>query len=252
VTIVIGHKGVPTVAPENSVASFAQARELGIAGVELDVRRAAEARLVVWHDPHLPDGRSLLTTPGDELATAVDDLGAVLDACAGLRLVNVEIKNWIYDPDFDDSLGIADDVAKVLATRPPAERAAFVVSCFHRPTVDRARALLGDLAPEAATAWLLWNVDDPEETVTAAAESGYQALHPHFTAVTPTLLDLAHAAGMAVNCWTCNDLDRIRELADLGTDGIVTDIPEEAQQALGQLGAGEDEVEDVGLVAEEE
>jgi glycerophosphoryl diester phosphodiesterase len=252
-TIVIGHKGAPrvehpdvaapgepspcplggVVGPENRVASFVRARQVGIAGVELDVRRAAEARLAVWHDPLLPDGRPLLTTSWDELAGAVDDLPAVLDACAGLRLVNVEIKNWPYDDDFDDSLGIADDVAKALATRPPAERAALVVSCFHRPTVDRAAEVLGDLAPEVATAWLLWNVDDPEEVVTAAVESGYGALHPHFTAVTAELIELAHSAGVAVNCWTCNDLDQIRSLADLGTDGIITDVPEAAQQALG-------------------
>jgi glycerophosphoryl diester phosphodiesterase len=232
VTIVIGHKGVTTSGSENRVASFDLARQVGVIGVELDVRRATEARLAVWHDPVLPDGRALLATPWDELSDAVDDLPAVLDACAGLDLVNVEIKNWPFDGDFDETLGIADDVAKLLAIRPPTERAAFVVSCFHQATVDRVRVVLDDLAPEVAAAWLLWNVDEPGEVVTAAVENGYQALHPHFTAVTAELVEQAHDAGLTVNCWTCNDLDRIRELADLGTDGIITDVPEAAQQAL--------------------
>jgi glycerophosphoryl diester phosphodiesterase len=233
VTVVIGHKGVPTLEPENRAVSFDRARQAGVQGVELDVRRASEASLAVWHDPVLPDGRALRTTSWDDLAGAVDNLDTVLDACAGMPLVNVEIKNWPYDDDFDESLGIADDVGKALAARAPAERAAFVVSCFHRPTVDRVRVVLGDLAPEVAAAWLLWNVDDPAEVVGTALDSGYQALHPHFTAVTPELLDKAHGSGLAVNCWTCNDLDRIRDLADLGTDGIVTDIPLDAQATLG-------------------
>jgi glycerophosphoryl diester phosphodiesterase len=232
VTIVIGHKGLPTIEPENRVASFEHARQVGVQGVELDVRRAAEGALAVWHDPVLPDGRTLLDTPREALDGAVDELDTVLDACAGVPLVNVEIKNWPYDPDFDESLGIADDVAKALAARAPDERAAFVVSCFHRPTVDRVRVVLGDLAPEVAAAWLLWNVDDPEEVVGAAVDSGYQALHPHFTAVTSELLGQAHEAGLTVNCWTCNDLDRIRALAEIGTDGIVTDIPVDARAAL--------------------
>lgn len=235
VTLVIGHKGVPTTERENSVASFRRAREVGVDGVELDVRRAAGGSLAVWHDPVLPDGRRLLDTPWDELATEVADLTAVLDACAGLRLVNVEVKNWPYDQDFDASLGVAETVGAALAARPGAERARLLASCFHRPTLDRLRGVLDERAPEVATAWLLWNVDDPAEVVQVAVENGHAALHPHFTAVTPALLDRAHAAGLTVNCWTCNDLERIRALAAMGTDGIITDLPEAARRTLDGL-----------------
>jgi glycerophosphoryl diester phosphodiesterase len=232
VTLVIGHKGAPTTERENSVAAFRRARALGVDGVELDVRRAAGGRLAVWHDPTLPDGRALLDTPWKELDSEVADLDTVLDACAGLQLVNVEVKNWPFDQDFDDTLGVAEAVAAALAERPAAERARMVVSCFHRPTVDRLRVVLDDLAAEVATAWLLWNVDDPDGVVAVAVENRHAALHPHFTAVTPELLDAAHAAGLTVNCWTCNDLDRIRQLAAMGTDGIITDLPEAARAAL--------------------
>ena len=39
------------VAPENTLAAFSKARELGADGVELDVRRSADGVLVVHHDP---------------------------------------------------------------------------------------------------------------------------------------------------------------------------------------------------------
>lgn len=231
-TLVIGHKGAPTLAAENRVPSFARAREIGAQGVEFDVRRVGDGHLAVWHDPVLPDGRVLLETSWPEIAGAVDDLGAVLDACVGFDLVNVEIKNWLYDADFDDSLGIADAVAAQVAGRPVAERSTYVVSCFHQPTVDRARKALDDAAPEAAVGWLLWNVDDPAETVALAVAGGYGALHPHHTAVTEGLVARAHDAGVAVNCWTCNDPDRIRWLAAVGIDGIITDEPALALEAL--------------------
>jgi glycerophosphoryl diester phosphodiesterase len=232
VTLVIGHKGAPIVEPENTVASFAQARELGADGVELDVRCTSDDHLVVWHDPALADGRVLLTSTWDQLSDGVDDLTAVLDACAGLELVNVEIKNWPADPDFDQSLAIADAVAAALADRSPAERERFVVSCFHLGTVDRVRARLDELAPEVRTGWLMWGIDDLDEVIATAVERRHAALHPFFTAITAALLEEAHAAKLSVNGWTCNDLDEIRRLANLGIDGIITDRPAEAKAAL--------------------
>jgi glycerophosphoryl diester phosphodiesterase len=236
VTLVIGHKGVPALEAENRVASFARARRIGADGVELDVRRAGDpqtdARLAVWHDPILPDGRPLLGSDWAELRGVVDELSAVLDACAGLSMVNVEVKNWDNDRDFDESLGVAESVARRLADRPADERAAFVVSCFHLPTVDRARVVLDELAPEVATAWLLWNVDDVAATVATAVSGGHRALHPHHSTVTAELNAAAHDAGLAVNTWTCNDPDRIRWLAEVGTDGVITDDVALARDAL--------------------
>lgn len=236
VTLVIGHKGVPALEAENRVASFARARQIGADGVELDVRRAGNpqdgGRLAVWHDPILPDGTALLGSDWQELRGAVDELGPVLDACAGLSLVNVEIKNWVTDRDYDETLAVADTVARALAARPAGERAAIVVSCFHLPTVDRARVVLDDLAPEVATAWLLWNVDDVPATVATAVANGHKALHPHHSTVMPELNAAAHDAGLAVTTWTCNDPDRIRWLADIGTDGVITDDVVAARAAL--------------------
>jgi glycerophosphoryl diester phosphodiesterase len=232
VTLVIGHKGAPILEPENRVASFTRARVLGADGVELDVRRTGDGHLVVWHDPVLTDGRVLREQRWDQLDGAVDDLAAVLDACVGLELVNVEIKNWPTDSDFDATLAVADAVAAALARRSPPERDRFVVSCFHLETVDRARERLDDLAPEVRTGLLLWGIEDIDGVVGTAVEHGHAALHPFFTAVSAGLLAEAHAAKLAVNAWTVNDVDEIRRLADLGVDGIITDRPDDAKATL--------------------
>lgn len=226
--LVIGHRGAPTQATENRLSSFALARTLGADGVEFDVRRARDGRLAVWHDATLADGRVLLETPWGQLDGGVDQLDAVLDATAGLELVNVEIKNWPKDRDYDPDLGIAAAVAAVLRSRRPAERAHFLVSCFHFPTLARLR----DVAPEIATAWLVGDMADADRMIAKAAEAGHRALHPFHGAITPELVERAHAAGLAVNCWTCNDLDRMRWLADIGIDDIITDIPGTAKDAL--------------------
>ena len=43
-----------------------------------------------------------------------------------------------------------------------------------------------------------------------------------------------HERGLEVNVWTVNDPAEIARLADAGVDGIITDVPDAALQALGR------------------
>ena len=47
------HRGFTATAPENSMAAFKAAVELGAHGIELDVRTCKTGELVVFHDPTL-------------------------------------------------------------------------------------------------------------------------------------------------------------------------------------------------------
>jgi glycerophosphoryl diester phosphodiesterase len=232
VALVIGHRGAPLIARENTVAAFRAAGDQGADGVELDVRGTADGRLALHHDAHLADGRAVVELPWEALPEGTADLPAALDACRGMRMVNVEIKNWPDDVDFDPTLGHVDAVAAALLSRPPEERASYVVSCFHLPSVDRVRAL----APDLATAWLVLGPPDGSAgaLVEEVAAHGHAAVHPHHAFVTAELVATAHAAGVAVNTWTCDDPDRIRWLADIGVDAIVTNVPDVAVAALGR------------------
>ena len=51
--LIIGHRGVMNIAPENSLSGFIKAIELGIDGVELDVHMTKDKKLVVVHDENL-------------------------------------------------------------------------------------------------------------------------------------------------------------------------------------------------------
>ena len=74
VTLVIAHRGASAQAPENTVAAFELAVRLGAEGIELDVRRTADDELVIHHDAHLPDGRSVRAT----IAAVLDSTEMVL------------------------------------------------------------------------------------------------------------------------------------------------------------------------------
>ncbi len=48
--LILGHRGVPLLHQENTIAGFRRAVELGIDGVEFDVFKTADNKIVVFHD----------------------------------------------------------------------------------------------------------------------------------------------------------------------------------------------------------
>jgi len=224
VTSIIAHRGASAVAPENTIMAFAKAGELGADGVELDVRRTADDRLVIHHDARLADGRLIRATRAGELPDHIPSLDAALDACAAM-FVNVEIKNNPADPDFDPTEWLARRVCAVLAGRGGGSR--WLISSFRFETIAVCRSIL----PSARTAWLvdtLTLTDGEPDAVERTAAAGHAALHPWDAIVDATLIRRAHAAGLAVNAWTCDDPVRMRQLIGWGIDGICTNVPDVA------------------------
>ncbi len=228
--LVIGHRGASRDHPENTLAAFAGAIDQRADGVELDVRRTADGALAISHDDTLPDGRVLVELQQVELPPDMPMLPQALDVCRPLSVVNIEIKNWPDDKDFDPGEQLASNVVALLEARGELDDGRYLVSGFHLPTVDRVR----ELAPGLATAWLLGMITDVGALIERAVEHGHVAIHPHHGFITEELVAQAHGAGLAVNTWTCDDPDRIRWLAEVGVDAVVTNVPSVALTALGR------------------
>ena len=217
--LVLGHRGASAAAPENTVAAFRLADAMGADGVELDVRRVSDGRLLVAHDALPVDLAEV-----DRMGLATFD--EALDACGDRMLVNVEIKNWPADADFDPTMQIVAPVIESLRRRGTMHR--WLISSFSWETIEACRAA----APEIATAWLV-SIVSPGRLDTIAA-AGHAAVHPRETNVTAEFVDRCHSVGLAVNTWTCNDPERLVVLAELGVDAVCTDVPDVALAALGR------------------
>jgi glycerophosphoryl diester phosphodiesterase len=224
---IIAHRGASATHTENTLEAFTAAHLLGADGVELDVRRSVDGHLIVIHDATYPDGRPVAHTPAAERPPHVPSLADALDA-AKPCWVNVEIKNLPHELGYDPDEALAIDTARFLTDGPPS--ATVLVSSFTPPTL----AAVQRTAPQLNTALLLFATGDPAATVAEAASAGHAAIHPFDPMVDISLVDGAHNAGLAVNVWTVDAPDRIRELADLGVDGIVTNMPDVAARALGR------------------
>jgi glycerophosphoryl diester phosphodiesterase len=223
--VVIGHRGAPRRARENTPAAFAAAAADGAAYVELDVRRCADG-LVVHHDPMTADGTAILGCTVAELdALGVWELGAVLAGLPEGLGVDAELKNLPGEPDYDEADTLAVMVAPYLA-KAAAERPVCATS-FNPGTVAALdapgvpRGLVAGPGLRAASAGEL------------ARDLSLDLVCPHVDApgldqVLPALRD----SGLAVMVWVVDDPARARALATLGADAICTNDPAGISAAL--------------------
>ena len=225
-TIVVGHRGDPSRFPENSIAAILGAGDFA-AMAEIDVRRTADGEMALSHEAH--HGETLLIeTVWAEISTL--DLGrghqiarfTDLLADIGDFPLNVEIKNWPIDPDFDPSFAFALKVA---------QRARFtdLITCFHWPTMH---AIKRDL-PDQWTGLLVDEAWDLAYAVDEANQHAHQALALHHSLIADQPESVMQLVGsLEVYVWTVDDIDLGIRLADANVDGLITNDPEAMARAL--------------------
>lgn len=226
---IVGHRGAPVAAPENTPVSFQAAAAGGARWVELDVRRSADGVLVVRHDAHTPDGVAVIARTADQLAArGVWALGAVLAALPVGLGVDVEVKNVPGEPDFDEDDRSAHLLGHMLDQR-IGERP-WMTSSFNPLTV----AALARSCPEVPAGLLHLAGLETAATASVALEHGARVLCPEVTtpAIEAARVAELHEAGLAVLVWTVDDLEVAADLAAAGVDAICTNDPARLVEAL--------------------
>ena len=240
-TLNIAHRGASALAPENTMAAFEKAVELGADAIELDLHISRDGELVVIHDDTLDrttDGqgpvhaRSLQELKqleagrwfGERFADQrLPTLAEVLDRFAGKVLLALEVKGGSAF-----FCGIEERVVSVLHEHQVIERVA--VASFDHHALLRLKAL----EPSLRTAALL--VGRPVSIPVIAAACKADAMAMEFCLITKTEVDACRAAGLQCVVWVVNEPARMRSFIDLGVDGIITDRPDLLRQALAERG----------------
>jgi glycerophosphoryl diester phosphodiesterase len=199
---IIAHRGASRERPENTLAAFTRAVELGADAVELDVHLHPDGTLRVHHDPAVPQG-----------APTPPRLEDVFDLLKGKVTIYCELKGP------DTAAGTLDVIRRGRAV-------AAVHSFDHRQVADALR-----LAPEVPRGVL--EASYPVEPLAALQAVEGRDLWRHRDAIDEALVAAAHAAGARVIAWTVNDEESMRRLAALGVYGLCTDDVALAHRALG-------------------
>jgi glycerophosphoryl diester phosphodiesterase len=231
---VVAHRGASGHAPENTMAAFRRAAEMGARFIETDLRLTRDARVVAIHDATLDrttTGHGPVYLCSLEEMRALD-AGAWFDShgggsFAGERVPTLEeILRFAKERDVllyleikpDETWGI--EHAIVGALRDSGESARVVLLCFDTRLLESVRRLDGNFM----TGYLC---DHPSpDLVDRAIDLGARQLVPRGDLATPSLVRKAHEAGLQVVAWTINEPDQMRRLIAAGADGIMTDYPE--------------------------
>ena len=223
---IVAHRGASTEYRENTLEAYRAAKDQGADGVELDVRLTADDVLVIHHDAHLEDGRTIREVVSADLPLYVPTLAEALEVISPLW-INIELKNLPNDPDYEASAGLATAVAGLIAAFEAYDQV--LVSSFDMDAILRIR----DTDPQIPIGWLVWGQADPDQLIARAQAHDLQAIHPRDVLVDSSFVARAHEAGLAVTVWVVDDPTRIKELAGMGVEAIITKTPSTAREALG-------------------
>ncbi|OIO87914.1 MAG: hypothetical protein AUK02_04485 [Anaerolineae bacterium CG2_30_58_95] len=240
--MIFAHRGASIHAPENTLAAFELAANLGADAVELDTKLTVDGHVIVFHD-HTVDR----TTNGSgEVAklpfAALRDLDAgvrfsekfrgekiptldeVFEAVGKKIFINVELKNYATPLD-----ALVPNVVELVKKHGLEKRILF--SSFFPHTLARAARLLPETPRGLLTmrGWMGWL-----GRTFGFRNNVYQALHPLLIDANAGLVNRVHAAGKRVHVWTVNAETDLKRMFSYGVDAIITDDPALALRLLGR------------------
>ncbi|MGH2856809.1 MAG: glycerophosphodiester phosphodiesterase [Solirubrobacteraceae bacterium] len=219
--LVVAHRGAWGEAPQNSLAAFERAIELGCDAVELDVRLTADGALAIVHDARV-GGRAVANQTLAELRSRPGHretpvLEAVVELAAGRIALDVELKRS----------DCARAAVGLLAAR--LAPAACVVTSFD----DDALRLARRAWPEVRTGLLVGPRLRARELEGRLRRTGAALIAPHVGLARPRLLRWAAERELPVWVWTVNDPRALRRLGrDSRVQAQITDRPERAIEAI--------------------
>ncbi|UFU04113.1 hypothetical protein LQF12_05870 [Ruania suaedae] len=252
---IYAHRGASAEQPENTLAAFSRALELGVAGIELDVHLSADGVPVVIHDDTLDRTTSASGPVGARSAADlarvdagsgehVPTLAAVLDLVGEAAVINVEIK----EPTAVDAVATVTShhpqvrwfasgghwraLARLVDLVPGL--AAYPLSLGHEGNEAALLAQVRAHHPEAETTVteMLERVGSLEEAVTFALGAGAGGVSVWEKNLTAGDVQAIRSRGLEAWVWTVNDPARMREIAGLGADALCTDDPAAALRVL--------------------
>jgi glycerophosphoryl diester phosphodiesterase len=228
----IAHRGASGRYPENTLAAFEAAIKIGVAMCELDVHLTRDGIAVVIHDATLDrttDAKGAVAAMtfaelqradagirfGRQFAgQRVPTLEEVFRLTAGRGGLNIELKGVGTEATVCELIDAHGAVATAL------------VSSFDWAMLARVREI------DSRIRVGLLGKDHPQHLLDTASAMQAYAINPNVAIVNASLCAAAHARGLKLYAWTCDDPGRMRRLIADGGDGIMTNYPDRLRAVL--------------------
>jgi glycerophosphoryl diester phosphodiesterase len=241
--LVIAHRGDSARRPENTLASFASALEVGAEIVEFDVHLTRDGHVVVLHDAlvdRTTDGTGAVKDMtlaeikrlsagypskfGEEYrGEKIPTLSEVLGHIRGRAIGMIEVKHDAVTADAEGGIE-AHTVAEI--RKAGMEKQVALIS-FARVALVRCRSL----APEILRGHLFLKAT-VDEVLAGAREIASTLVLPEKGMLSIELRDRAREAGVKVASWVIDDPAELAALAPFDLYGIGSNRPAEMMEAL--------------------
>ncbi len=227
----IAHRGASGIAPENTLTAFRKAIAIGVDAVELDLHGTADGEVVVIHDATLDrttNHQGLVNQTALETIKRADAGGWFAAEFAGEPVPTLTEalecigENAIALLEIKDPMIAETVVAKIRETQ---TLNLTVIISFHTTVLQTVRSL----EPRIPTGWLIGDNNNqvpPERLCQRLGELGSSLLNVNHRLITAEFAYEVRRRGIALWCWTVDDIARMREMKAFGVQGITSNYPE--------------------------
>lgn len=228
---IIGHRGARGEAPENTLGGFQYIHNLGIRAVEFDVRQLPDQSLIVMHDDNF-----IRTTTRDcsVYACSAEELEQYNQAEIWMDWPHIETT-----PLLQNALQIMQDFehleveVKAVESYTAAEKLIATLErelegFEQRAMITSFDKKIHEVLQKQGSRFnrgLLIEDDVQHQAIEDALQFGCQRIGWMNQLATHEMIQATQQAGLDISVWTVNDVDRAKELRDLGIHGLITDFP---------------------------
>ncbi|MFT3795060.1 glycerophosphodiester phosphodiesterase [Flavobacterium sp.] len=220
----IGHRGAKGHLPENTLASFQKAIDLGVDGIELDVHLSSDGQIIVIHDETIDrttNGKGVvkdltldvLKTHQIDFQFEIPTLAEVFDLVGRKCLINVELKAG-------ETAGPVVDLIEKYVLEKGWDYSDFLVSSFDWVALEKTRALHKEIPIGVLTS------TDLDLAVSFSKVIQAETIHPYFHLLTAEKVKAMQSQNLRVLVWTVNEFADLQQIKSFGVDGIITDFPD--------------------------
>ena len=223
--LAFAHRGGDRVAPENTMAAFADAVAQGYHYLETDVHASLDGEVYAFHDNDLSRMVGMDVAINQLPAAEID----TLELAGGHKIPRLrELLEAFPEARFNidaKSAAVTEPLARLINHTACHDR--LCIGAFSDARIAAVlrlsdKPLCHSVGPQRATQFMLsaWTGWRPRFS---AACLQFPVSQYGITMVTQASIAHAHVLGLQVHVWTINNESEMHRLLDLGVDGIMTD-----------------------------
>ncbi len=222
---IIGHRGC-AYEPENTLSSIKRAIELGVDGVEIDVRRCKSSEIVVIHDDkvdrtangrgyvkdfNLKDLKKLNVNGTEKIPT----LEEIIDFIRNFNYKNKKSIKLVVELK---EKGLEEDVIKTIKKYSMVGNT--IIISFYHQLIKNIKKLNSKI-----NAGILF-VGNPVDAVSLAKDADAELLFPNFNFVDRGFAENARKNKLKVFVWNIDDVENLKKMLELNVDGVGSNRPD--------------------------